>query len=159
MNRWPALVLLLLACTPTSDREANSVAGAPTRTDAGVGPPAADEAGFSTRVAVFLLADSTALEAIRVERTEEEFHAVADDLMWYRAEAWSWLDEHGVRVVAREGRSPLRFYVDGAMRAWDFGGEPAADVVVLYEPGREPRALAPVDVTAAAPAYFGLEPR
>ena len=156
MDHWPALLLLTLACTPASDREVSTGEEPPTRDQAS--QLAVDEAGFSSRVAVFLLADSATLEAMRTDRTEEDFQVVADDLMWYRSEAWSWLEERGVRIVALEGRPPLRFRGDAGMRAWDFSAEPTADVVVLYEPGREPRAVAPIDVAAAAPAYFGLEP-
>ncbi|HUF13890.1 MAG TPA: hypothetical protein VMN78_12370 [Longimicrobiales bacterium] len=69
-------------------------------------PPsgAEDAAVFAERTVVFLLADSIRIETLRAEVAEEEFHGVMDDMMWYRAEAWRWFEEHGIPVVSFDGR-------------------------------------------------------
>jgi hypothetical protein len=141
---------LAFACDPAPD---------PARDDTGPDPVPVDTSAaddvISTRTAVFLLADSAALAATRAEYDEEDFAVVADDMMWYRAEAWSWLEEHGVPIVSREGRPTLRFRVGGAVRDAAFDSEPTLDVVVLYDVDRAPVAVAPIDVSTIAPSYFG----
>ena len=118
--------------------------------------PANDTTTFDERVAVFLRADSAALAAARAAHGEEDYYAVADDMMWYRAEAWDWLERNGVPVVDLEGRPALSFVVNGVPTPFDFSAQTTLDVVVLYEPGQAPIALAPVDVSMRAPEYFGL---
>ena len=120
---------------------------------------AADTAGergaiVSTRTAVFLLADSASLEALGSRHPADDFAVIADDMMWYRAEAWTWLEERGVPVITREGRPTLRFRVEGAAREFRFAGDSLLDVVVLYDADREPLAVAPIDVPTAAASYF-----
>ena len=111
---------------------------------------------FDERVAVFLLADSAALDAARARHGEEDFYVVADDMNWYRSEAADWLEQNGIRTVFLEGRPELSFLVDGEPTAFTFDTESTLDVVVLYRPGRAPIALAPVDVGLSAAAYFGI---
>ena len=108
---------------------------------------------YRDRVAIFLLADSATLERIRAE-TGTGYETVADDMMWYRAEAWSWLEERAVPIVTIEGRDSLRFHVAGTAQAYGFDDAQTADVVVLYEPGCAPLALAPIDVATEAGTYF-----
>ena len=113
-----------------------------------------DTAAFTERTVVFLLADSAQIEAVRAELSEDDFYVVADDMMWYRAEAWDWFEERGFTVLSIEGRPPLRFRVGGEDRSYDFSDEDLLDLVVIYEPGREPLAIAPIDVATAAADYF-----
>lgn len=114
----------------------------------------AETAVFDEPVAVFLLADSAAEDSLRAEYSEDDYAVVADDRMWYRAEAWNWLEQNGIRTVHFEGRPALSFVVHGVATAYDFGAEPTLDLVVLYRPGREPIALAPIEVAERATAYF-----
>ena len=129
-----ALVALIVACTGSPE-------------------PAPPGHAYTDRVAVFLLADSAQLARMRAEHGAD-FEVVADDMMWYRAEAWSWFEQRAVPVVSLVGRPTLAFAVGGAVREFDFRGEPTADVVVLYDADRAPVAVAPVDVPTAAPAYY-----
>ena len=50
----------------------------------------------------------------------------------------------------------MRFVVGGRNREYDFSGVTALDLVVLYRPGREPKAIAPAEIHFAE-QYFGLE--
>lgn len=118
--------------------------------------PAAEAPTFDERVAVFLLADSVMLDSLRAGYSEDDAAVIGDDMMWYRAEAGDWLEQNGVRTVYLSGRPTLGFVVDGKPASFDFSAEPTLDVVVLYEPGSPPVAVAPVDVSARAPEYFGL---
>ncbi|HEX6588080.1 MAG TPA: hypothetical protein VF039_03575 [Longimicrobiales bacterium] len=139
----------LLACAAACAAYAAACAG-----------PAAEATGdrqvFDERVAVFLLADSAALDAARAQHGEEDFYVVADDMNWYRAEAADWLEQNGIRTVFLEGRPELSFIVGDEPAAFNFDAESTLDVVVLYSPGRMPIALAPVDVGLRAPTYFGI---
>lgn len=119
-------------------------------------PPPAEAAAFDERVAVFLLADSVLLDSVRAGHSEDDMAVIGDDMMWYRAEAGDWLEQHGVRTVYLSGRPTLSFVVDGEPSSFDFSAEPTLDVVVLYEPGSPPVAVAPIDVSARAAEYFGL---
>jgi hypothetical protein len=146
------LALAPLACGPAPDAPSDRVGADSAGADTAAA--AADDV-ISTRVAVFLLADSAAIAAARAAHGEEDFAVVADDMMWYRAEAWSWLEERGVPVVNYTGRPTLRFRVGGAVREFAFDAEPTIEVVVLYDADRAPLAVAPIDVSMSAPSYFG----
>lgn len=76
-------------------------------------------------------------------------------MMYYRATAYDYLEQHGVDVVRTEGRVQAQFEVEGEARTFDFSSEPYLDLIVLYEPGKLPLAIAPVDIDHAAD-YFGL---
>jgi hypothetical protein len=154
-----ALLLALLACAdePRADRERGTTQDSTQATEDA--PRAAtDSAGdmFATRTAIFLLADSAELAYMRGEYGAD-FETVADDMMWYRAEALGFLERHEVPVVYFEGRRPLRFRVHGREQQHEFGDVEYADVVVLYEPDSLPRALPTIEVPTVAPWYFGLE--
>jgi hypothetical protein len=45
--------------------------------------------------------------------------------------------------------------VGARYRHYDFSGEPTLDLLVLYDPGREPAAIAPADLHLAQ-EYFHL---
>ena len=146
---------LALACSPAADRADGGEAPADelARVDSGA---AADV--VAARVAIFLLADSAALEAARARHSADDFAVVADDMMWYRAEAWSFLEQRGIPIVSHQGRRTLRFRVGGTAQEFDFAAEPTLDLVVLYDVDRAPQAVAPVDVPAAAATYYGELP-
>jgi len=111
---------------------------------------------FGARVAVFLEASPREIERVRSETTEDDFAVMADDLMFYRATAQEYLETRGVAVVRFVGRRTLTFMVAGRPRQYDFSRESTLDVVVLYEPGRQPKAIAPADIHEAA-EYFGFD--
>lgn len=111
---------------------------------------------FESRVAVLMLADAAVLDSLRALHGEEDFHVIADDMMYYRAEAFAWLEEHGIPVVELEGRPAVAFAVEGEPAPFEFSADHPLDLVVLYQPGQAPVPVAPVDVTMTAPAYFGV---
>lgn len=76
--------------------------------------------------------------------------------MYYHSAAYDFFNRERIRVVRLDGRPPLRFEIGGAMRAFDFSAVRSADVIVLYDPGNAPQAIAPVDLHLAQ-AYFGLD--
>jgi hypothetical protein len=108
---------------------------------------------FRERVVVFMEATPEEFDALRSTVPAEDFGTIADDLMFYRAEAHTFLEMEGSPVTTLSGRRPLAFVVSGEVRNYDFSELPTLDAIVAFEPGREPRAFAPVDV-AAAVAYF-----
>ena len=117
--------------------------------------PAGPARVFDDRVAVFLLADAATLDSLHRARGDDEFYVIADDMNWYRAEARDWLDRNGIDVIHLDGRPDIAFLVDGVAVPFEPGAEAALDLVVLYEPGRAPLALAPIDVSTRAAEYFG----
>ena len=158
--RGRALLLLAtaLACADEPQARIESAAAqdsTPASQDPTAPAPQGETPAFTTRTAIFLLADSAQLAYLRGEYGAD-FETMADDMMWYRAEALGFLERHEVSVVYFEGRRPLRFRVLGRDQAYDFGDLEFADVVVLYEPDSLPRPLPTVDVPTVAPAYFGL---
>jgi len=120
------------------------------------GDTAPEDEVHATRVAILMEATPEDWDSLRAERSEEDFHVIADDAMYYRAAAREYLEERGVRVVGVTGRRALRFVVEGRPEAFDFSDETTLDVLVLYEPGSRPRAVAPIEVHVAD-EYFGLE--
>jgi hypothetical protein len=89
--------------------------------------------------------------------SEDDFHIIADDLMNYRANAIDYLKEHNYPLLRIEGRRPIRFRVSQAPRTYDFVHEDLLDFIVVYEPDREPRVVAPNEVKSVA-TYFGHAP-
>ena len=148
-----ALALVVVAC---ADEPRPTTARAAASDTAATIAPATGDATFTTRTAILLLADSAVMARLRAEHGAD-FETVADDMMWYRAEALDFLETNAIPVVHFEGRRPLRFRVHGSEQEHDFGGLEYADVVVLYEPDSIPRAVAPIDVPTEAARYFGLE--
>ena len=138
-RRGRALTLLLCAlvgCGHAADRDTGSPS-------------------FREPTVVLMWAEWPRIEALSGEHDEEDFATVADDLMWYRAEARRWFEERGIPVVEMEGRRPLSFVVDGEDRVYDFSALETLDVVVLYDRDREPVAVAPIDAPAASESYYG----
>lgn len=143
--------LLSAPCTPRAPDEApDHEAGAGAVDPDTTGPPAAaapvsePREPFNTRVAVFMEATPEDIdEAAAAHGDAAEFEVIADDLMYYRAAAHDYLAERGIAVVHVSGRRSLRFIVDGGIREYDFADVTTLDVIVLFEPGREPMAFAP----------------
>jgi hypothetical protein len=158
----PALALLALALlsagAPACDRPDGDAARPAADTVATPAPdPAPADAGadadgaavpFDAPVVVYLEAELGEIEKGGEGMAGEDFSVMADDLMFYRASAISMLERQPVRLVRLVGRRPLRFVVDGEPRTFAFPDRTSLDLVVLYAPGREPRALAPVDLSA-----------
>jgi hypothetical protein len=158
-------VLLLVACGPAdtpdpNDSQENATdAGAAESTsvaDLSPGDAVAPSVpAFSDRVAVFMEASPEVLDSILSRHVEGDREIVADDAMYYRSSAYDFFDREGIRVVSLEGRTPLRFQIDGALEEFDFAAVRLADVIVLYDPGKAPRAIAPAELHLAQ-EYFEL---
>jgi hypothetical protein len=101
---------------------------------------------ISRRIVVFVEASDADLEAMRDRYSEEDFAVVADDLMFYRSTAIEYLEERHYPLLRIEGRRPLRFRVSGESRLLDLSDSQLPDLIVLYEPEREPRVISPNEV-------------
>jgi hypothetical protein len=97
------------------------------------------------------------VERARAGVSEEDFGVIADDLMFYRSAAYEHFERKQLPVVRWTGRRPVTFRVDGRARPYDFSDWPTLDVIVLFDPGREPKAIAPVDLHLVD-EYFGSSP-
>jgi hypothetical protein len=168
--RRTALVLLLLVVSAACEREADTDSAPPPVAEPDtvardtIARDTAADAGprvFDERIAIFMQATPRAIERAAVDMPAEDYGAMADDLMFYRATATEILERLPVPLVRLDGRRTLHFRVGGEGRPYGFAAESALDLIVLYDPGRDPLALAPIDV-AADPSvvgrYFGLEP-
>ena len=157
------LVLAGAACTPepeasapaTDGDPAAAAAADPSGTAAMEPAPASDGATpFRERAVVFLEASPEDIEAVRAGTPPQDFLVIADDLMFYRASAYEFFESRGFPVTRVEGRRPLEFEVGGQARTYAFDSLPTLDLIVLYEPGREPLPLAPVDALADTASVF-----
>jgi len=137
-----ALATLLAACTGAREEPAP-------------GSEASGPEPYREPVVVFMEASLEEIETAREGRSEEDFAIIADDLMWYRATAHEFLEARGLPVDTLEGRRRLAFVVGGETRGYDFADAPTLDVIVLYEPGKEPLAIASVDVERAVEYFRG----
>lgn len=166
--RGTALVVLLLGLAgcerePEDESAPPPVAQPDTAAPDTLPADTALEAGptvYEERIVVFMQATLREIETAAVDMPAEDYAAMADDLMIYRATASEILERTPVPMVRLDGRRPLHFLVEGEARAYTFGSEPTLDLIVLYDPGRDPRALAPVDLAAdpsVVSRYFGLE--
>jgi hypothetical protein len=108
---------------------------------------------FARRAVIFVEASAAEIDSARASSSESDFAVIADDLMFYRASAHERIDSLGSAALTVTGRRPLEFVVQGAPRAYDFAEVPTLDLIVVYHPGREPRAFAPLDVEQAL-EYF-----
>jgi hypothetical protein len=116
-----------------------------------------DSATFAQRVVVFMEAASEDIERARAGVSEEDFAVIADDLMFYRSAAYEYLEKKQLPVVRWTGRRVVTFMADGRARQYDFSDWPTLDVIVLFDPGREPQAIAPADLHLVD-AYFAASP-
>jgi hypothetical protein len=108
------------------------------------------------RLVVYMQAPHEEVLAARDDLDDEDFAVVADDLMWYRATAAEFLERHELPVRHVSGRRPLTFLIDGEPRTYTFDDVAGLDLLVAYDPGREPIAIPPVVVEQVLD-YFGLE--
>lgn len=163
MDRHALVVVLALlaatgACGPEPEPDATPPVQEPAARPATVSAPSDTVRLFDEPVIVFMTASDSALDAVRAGMDEDDFYAMADDLMWYRATASEFLEQQGVPVISLSGRRPLHFLVDGEPRRFEFAELTTLDAVVLYRPGQEPMAIAPIattDGTGTVEAYFG----
>jgi hypothetical protein len=109
---------------------------------------------ISRHAIIYLQAAQAELERLRDSIPADDFEVMADHLMYYRSTAYDLLARIWPEVVTLEGRRPLAFVVDGEVREYSFADHTTLDLIVVYRPGREPEALAPIDVERV-PVYFG----
>jgi hypothetical protein len=103
-------------------------------------PPA-----YSGAIVVFVGPDSAGLERLRKKVGDEDFHVIADDEMWYRANAFELLD--GLRVpYALVDRGVMRFVVRGTPREYAWEDVDREWFVVIYDGASEPRISSSVDL-------------
>lgn len=112
---------------------------------------------FDSRVVVFLEASRSALDSLRAEVPEDDYYTIADDMLYYRSTAYEYLEQHDLPVRRLTGRPQLRFVIDGSPQPYDLSGATTLDVIVMFEPGRQPESVAPVEVETVT-TYFGLTP-
>lgn len=163
--RLAAVLAIATACAQPATEEPDAGANAEADTGARAGdvaPPSsaqlvADSLAFTTRVVVLMEAMSAQLDSLKARTPEDDYYVIADDLMYYRASAVEYFEGAGIPVVRLEGRHPVRFEIDGAMRTYDYADEPTFDLLVLYDPGREPLPVATADLHLAQ-SYFDLQP-
>jgi mono/diheme cytochrome c family protein len=109
---------------------------------------------FAERAAVYLQGSSEMIaEALRA-RSADEAAVVGDDLMFYRAVSRELLEQAGWPIVTMEGRPRLGFVVEGETVVPDLGAHSTLDLVILYEPGAEPRFVTPIEIVGE-PESFG----
>jgi hypothetical protein len=119
----------------------------------GAADTTADSTSFAERIVVFMEATSEQIERARGQLSAEDFAIMADDLMFYRSAAHEYLQQRSLPIKTFDGRRSLRFMVNGTMRELDVTDVPFLDVIVLYETGRQPKVIAPVDIGETA-EYF-----
>ena len=112
-------------------------------------PPAATSESspvpdYSAPIVLFVSPDSQEVERVR-QRLGDDFHAVADDAMWYRAAAYELLDS--LRIPHTEvGRGEARFRVRGKPTPFSWERVEGAWFLVLYDGVDPPRIASDVDL-------------
>jgi hypothetical protein len=109
---------------------------------------------FSERVVIFMQATSAEIGKVAAEYSEEDFAVVGDDMMWYRAMAYEWIEKQKLPLVRFDGRRPLEFVVQGAVKRYDFSDVEFLDIIILYDKDREPKIIAPNEVGETVTNYF-----
>jgi hypothetical protein len=97
---------------------------------------------------LYIQASSSEIEQMQARTPPGDFFTIADDMMFYRSEAFSVIERASVPKVTRVGRLRVQFVGDGEERTLDLSEIPWMDVIVLFDPGREPLILAPIDLSA-----------
>ncbi len=105
---------------------------------------------------MFLEASAEEIDRARANLTNEDFEVMADDLMFYRSSAYEYLQQRNLPIKSFTGRRPLEFVVQGAVRRYDLAEIPWLDVIVLYDPNREPRVIAPAELEAVLEYFADL---
>lgn len=156
-----SLLVTLAACAPDSEPTEKALEDTvpPAAQDSAVvaARTADTVATFAERIVLYVEATPDELAAARTQMGEEDFSVMADDLMWYRATAYEFLEKNGLPVRTVTGKRPLTFVLNGEKKEFDFAGHTTLDVVILYETNREPQGVAPIDLQEAARAYFQFE--
>jgi hypothetical protein len=97
---------------------------------------------------LYIQASPSEIEQLRARTAPEDFFTIADDVMFYRSEAFSVVERASIPLVTRVGRIPVRFISDGQERVLDLSEVPWLVLIVLFKPGRDPLVLAPIDLSA-----------
>lgn len=158
------LVALMGCGVPEADRTVPDSAAVDTMAPAAAAPPAPlDSTGveeglppFGERIVLFVEATMDDLDAARERLGDDDYYVTADDMMYYRATAYEFLENNSLPVRTVRGKQPLRFIVNGQATPFDFSGITTLDVIILYDANREPQAIAPIDIDAAR-AYYGMQ--
>jgi hypothetical protein len=108
---------------------------------------------FAERTAVYLAGSHDEIAKALSDRADDEADVVGDDLMFYRATSRELLEQGGWPLVTMEGRPRLGFVVDGETVVPELDAFTTIDLVILYEPGAEPRIVAPVEIVAQPDAF------
>jgi hypothetical protein len=102
-------------------------------------------AEYTRPIVLLVQPDSAELQRMRRRLGDDAFYVVADDAMWYRAEAIELLDS--LRVpYATAVRAPLRFRVGGVMKEYTWGEGDAAWFALIYDGVSEPKVSFGVDL-------------
>lgn len=153
---WCAALAVVYACTPPDDSAPNgtpdgSIDGAANGPSNGAPADAAGREAEPTArpaydepIVLFVEPDSAEIDRMR-ERLGEDFYAVADDAMWYQAQAYALLDSLGV-PHATVGRGAAHFRIDGEARRFSWREFEGAWFVVLYNGADEPRISWPINL-------------
>lgn len=135
------LVALLLAC----EQKPKPPAVAPTDSVPALGPSPATSNFISDRIAIYMEATHAQLDSVRAQYSAEDYAVVADDMMWYRAAAYEYLEKLGIPVRRVAGRQVFEYMVNNEPQRYAPDAR-TLDVIVLYDANREPRSIAPVDL-------------
>lgn len=126
----PLLLLVATACAATSSLE-----------------PRAD---YTRPVVLFVSAEEAEIERLKTE-LGEDFWTVADDAMWYRAEAYDLVQKRGI-AHAQVGRGQATFRVGGEVKPFSWAEDERPWFVVFYDGEHEPRALFDIELPEAVEA-------
>jgi len=103
-----------------------------------------DPVEHTSPIVLFVSPDSAEVERMRAE-LGADFETVADDAMWYRAEARVLLDSLHF-PYADVGRGEGRFRVGGRTRGFSWRGAPGAWFAVVYDGASMPSITADFDL-------------
>lgn len=120
---------------------AAACAGEP-RQPGGRGP----RADYASPIVLFVSPDSAEVEGMRRE-LDDDFEVIADDAMWYRAQARELADSLGM-AHAEVHRGQARFRVDGAPRLFSWRDASDTWFAVVYDGAHPPRIVSDVDLRA-----------
>jgi hypothetical protein len=148
---------------PTDDAPPASAAAGPIDSAARRADSAASVAGanlpdtlkpISERVVIYIEATSAEIGAAAAEYSEEDWAIVGDDMMWYRAMAYEWLEKQKLPILRMQGRRPLEFVVQGVVKRYDLADVIPLELIILYDKDREPKIIAPNEVGETVTNYF-----
>jgi hypothetical protein len=114
------------------------------------------QADYSEPIVLLLSPDSAEVSRLQQE-LGDDFFVVADDAMWYRAEAVAWLDSLQIPHV-EVGRGTARFLVDGRSRRVSWEDAAQTWFSVVYDGKAEPKISSDVDLREAMANFPGTPP-